>query len=339
MSADDYGIPSIFKEEPGSPNGLLTGVPTPIEEGEGSTRDRIMNDILPKVSLVVLVLILGGTLGWAAWSIWDIYEDRSHNEPASAAAPTETEAAEGGSGLSQLNPLIPTAPVTPTLQKCSLPWPDNGASAVPVTTTLLIWASEDEGDNVSFDVYFGTAEPLPLVGTTEYSRFNISSLAPLTPNTIYYWRVVTRHNESGAQAEALLQVEGDTWSFTTEAVQIPTPYPTVTPQQSMASLEITGSAGYPGDLPYMGRIQVALSGVTVEVPVEVRCDGVMVREGAPAIKNAQPEGAAIFPILIPPNQVVTCRVASNGQECGQWEIKPGQDGETALLECVVFLSE
>ena len=321
--ADDYGIPSIFKEEPGSPNGLLLGVSTPDEENSSSWKHKFKR-LAPILFFVFGLLLLTGAAGFLLNGL---------NERESAAATTPTQAAEGETGLSQLNPLMPTAPVTPTLQKCSLPWPDDGASAVPVTTTLLIWASEDEGDNVSFDMYFGTAEPLPLVGATEHSQLDISSIAPLTLNTTYYWRVVTRHNESGEQ------VEGDTWSLKTRQAQ-PTPIPpTPTSHQSMASLEITGPAGYPGDLPCMGRIQVALSGVAVEVPVEVRCDGAMVREGAPVIKNVQPEGAITFPILIPPNQVVTCRVASNAQECGQWEIKPGQDGETALLECVVFLSE
>jgi hypothetical protein len=107
----------------------------------------------------------------------------------------------------------------------------------------------------------------------------------------------------------------------------------------MASLEVTGPAGYPGDLPYLGHVHVALSGVSVEVPVEVHCDGVMMKAGASTTQAIQPEGAVIFPVLIPPGQTVACRVVSNGQECGQWEIKPGQDGETASLECVVFLSE
>jgi len=319
---DPLGVPSFFKEKEGGPNGLLTGVPAPDEAGEESPSSwkHKFKRLAPILVFVFGLLLLAGVAGFLLNVL---------NERGSAAAATPTQAAEGETGLSRLNPLIPTMPVTPTLERCTLPSPPNGASTTPVTTTLLIWSSASEAGEVSFDVYFGTAEPLSLVSTTEHSRLDISSFALLTPNTTYYWRIVTRHDESGAQ------VEGDTWAFTTE----PVPPPTPTAQGSMASLEITGPASYPGDLPYLGHVQVALSRVAVEVPVELRCNGAMTKEGAPAAKNVQPEGVVTFLILLPPHQTVTCRVVSNGQECGQWDIKPGQEGETALLECVVFLPE
>jgi hypothetical protein len=88
------------------------------------------------------------------------------------------------------------------------PAPASGATGVPITTTLA-WAGggDPDGDPVVFDVYLGTAEPLPLVATQSSALYDPP--ADLAYETLYRWRVVARDDQGGETASP-------TWTFTTE---------------------------------------------------------------------------------------------------------------------------
>jgi len=105
-------------------------------------------------------------------------------------------------------------PVSPPAQVTS-PNPANGATGV-ITTTQLSWALASGA--TSYDVFFATFAPPPLVNTAQSeTSFNPGTL---NYNTIYYWRVNSK-NSAGTTT-------GVVWSFTTVVApppQVTTPNP------------------------------------------------------------------------------------------------------------------
>ena len=88
---------------------------------------------------------------------------------------------------------VPGAPANPS--------PANGATGIPVTTSLS-WSAVSGA--ASYDVYFGTSSNPPFAGNTSATSF---SPGTLSSGTQYYWRVAAK-NASGATTSA-------TWTFTT----------------------------------------------------------------------------------------------------------------------------
>jgi len=95
-----------------------------------------------------------------------------------------------------------TPPNTP-----SAPNPSNHAASVNINADLS-WSGEDpdNGDTVTYDIYFGTASNPPLVKSGHTS----TSYDPgaLSYNTKYYWKIVAKDNYGGTTA-------GPIWDFTT----------------------------------------------------------------------------------------------------------------------------
>jgi hypothetical protein len=90
----------------------------------------------------------------------------------------------------------------------SNPNPPNGATNVSITTDLSWTGGDpDSGDNVTYDVYFGSTSPPPIIVHNQ----SVSQCSPgtLLYQHVYYWRIVAwdNHNTSAA---------GPLWSFTTE---------------------------------------------------------------------------------------------------------------------------
>lgn len=94
------------------------------------------------------------------------------------------------------------------------PSPSNHASSVSVSADLS-WSGgdPDAGDTVTYDVYFGTSTPPPLVSDDQ----SATTYDPaLSYTTTYYWKIVATDNH-GASAE------GPLWDFTTESA-LPSEY-------------------------------------------------------------------------------------------------------------------
>jgi hypothetical protein len=91
---------------------------------------------------------------------------------------------------------FPALPPAPALQS-----PANGATGVSLTPALSWSASSGAA---SYDVYFGTSSPPPLVTNTTGITYAPGTLGA---GTVYFWRVAAR-NSSGSTTSA-------TWSFTT----------------------------------------------------------------------------------------------------------------------------
>ena len=88
------------------------------------------------------------------------------------------------------------------------PDPPNGATDVSINE-LLSWTGGDPntGDTVTYDVYFGTSSPPPLVD--EDLTQTAYDPGTMDLGTTYYWQIVSEDS----QAET---TDGPIWSFTTE---------------------------------------------------------------------------------------------------------------------------
>ncbi len=86
--------------------------------------------------------------------------------------------------------------------------PPDGATGVPLNTTLSWSAYDPDGDVLTYDIYFGTTGEPPLV----QSGYTLNSYNPgeLSPNTTYYWKIVAKDGKGAT-------TEGPVWSFTTTA--------------------------------------------------------------------------------------------------------------------------
>lgn len=127
------------------------------------------------------------------------------------------------------------------------PIPADGATNVDRFANLS-WQCNDPnpGDILTFDIYFGTTSPPPLV-ETDYSSFTYSP-GEMDGLTTYYWSITARDNWGA-------ETEGPIWSFTTIEGDNNPPYTPSNPAPSNGAenvsvnttLSWTGGDPDPGD--------------------------------------------------------------------------------------------
>ena len=101
--------------------------------------------------------------------------------------------AQGGGGNNPPNQ--PTEPV-----------PANGSLNQLISSTLSWSCSDPNGDPLTYDVYFGTANNPPLAsGNQAGTSYNPGAL---DNNTTYYWKIVAKDNQGATTA-------GPVWNFST----------------------------------------------------------------------------------------------------------------------------
>jgi len=89
----------------------------------------------------------------------------------------------------------------------SNPSPSNNANDMLVSSDLSWTGGDPDGDDVSYDVYFGTSNPpVKISGNQSQTSYLLGSLSY---DTQYYWRIVS-WDEHGAKSL------GSTWTFRTE---------------------------------------------------------------------------------------------------------------------------
>jgi hypothetical protein len=96
------------------------------------------------------------------------------------------------------------------------PTPDDIDTGVGITGTNLSWECSDaDGDPLSYDIYFGTFSPPPLVRSGYKGK--TFELEELEKDTTYYWKIVVTDNPIPGAYGGSKTVEGPIWSFTTES--------------------------------------------------------------------------------------------------------------------------
>ena len=92
-------------------------------------------------------------------------------------------------------------------------YPSDGAKGLPLNLILQWHADDPNGDEISYDLYFGTSEDLLTLikenTKDEFYQFGISGNIDLSYNTTYYWKVVAK-DENGAISDTGIM------SFTTQ---------------------------------------------------------------------------------------------------------------------------
>jgi hypothetical protein len=70
------------------------------------------------------------------------------------------------------------------------------AKKVSLTPTLSWSGSDpDPADSVTYDIYFGTSSPPPLVASNQaVTTYKPGDIQPLLTSTVYYWRVIAHDN-------------------------------------------------------------------------------------------------------------------------------------------------
>jgi len=103
-------------------------------------------------------------------------------------------------------PGVPSSNTPPDVP--SNPVPQDNATNVPVSTVLSWTCNDPDGDNLTYDIYFGTSNNnLPRV-ESDYTSNSYDS-GTLQFNTTYYWKIVAKDGKTSTA--------GPVWKFTTQA--------------------------------------------------------------------------------------------------------------------------
>lgn len=116
-------------------------------------------------------------------------------------------------------------PVTP-----SNGWPSN-VTNMPLDLTLSWTCSDPDGDNLTYDLYFGTSSN-PSKILNNYSG-NSYTLHSLNGNTTYYWKVVAKDGKGGVTS-------GPVWSFTTLGNNPPSSPNLTNPANGQTNVPVNG---------------------------------------------------------------------------------------------------
>jgi hypothetical protein len=125
----------------------------------------------------------------------------------------------------------------------SNPSPSNGAINVDVDSDFSWTGGDPNGDDVTYDVYFGETNPPPLI----YSNFPDTTYDPGTMQfgTTYYWKIVARDTHGATTT-------GPIWSFTTGSNDPPYTPTNPDPQNGATEIEITYTISWDGGDPNPG---------------------------------------------------------------------------------------
>ncbi len=112
--------------------------------------------------------------------------------------------------------------------------PTDGETDISINTDLSWSGSDPENDALTYDVYFGTANPPATMVSDDQNDLTFGP-GTLQYSTTYRWRVHAM-DEHGAETE------GNVWSFTTEAEPNHLPAVTTQPPTDITTTTATGNA-------------------------------------------------------------------------------------------------
>jgi len=112
----------------------------------------------------------------------------------------------------------------------SNPDPDNGSTDVNINKILGWTGGDPDGDQVTYDVYFGTVTPPPkLVSNQTGTTYNPGTMSY---NTMYYWQIVAWDIHEAS-------TQGPIWEFTTEEEPNNPPYPPSDPNPEHGAIDVS----------------------------------------------------------------------------------------------------
>jgi hypothetical protein len=130
-------------------------------------------------------------------------------------------------------------PINHPPNKPNNPSPANGSINIPLNADLSWLGGDPDGDNVTYDVYFGTTNPPPLKSHNQTAL--VYDPGPLTSLTTYYWRIK-------AWDDLDASIVGPLWHFKT--VNVPPNVPSnPSPQNCSTQIAINTDLSWTGGDP------------------------------------------------------------------------------------------
>ncbi len=122
------------------------------------------------------------------------------------------------------------------------PFPADYSTQVSVDSLVLSWTCSDpNGDDLTFDIYFGTTSPPSLVWGNYSTMSYTSKVDPLDYSTPYFWKIIAKDGKA--------TTESDLWKFTTEGNSRPytpsNPYPSDSATDVPIDVQLSWSGGDP----------------------------------------------------------------------------------------------
>ncbi len=135
---------------------------------------------------------IAGVMNYETTYYWKIVASDGEDETISPVWTFTTESEE----IENQPPAVPSNPV-----------PADSSMNVSVNAGLSWSCSDPDGDVLSYDIYFGTTTDSFLVSTSQSDSTYVAGV--MNYETTYYWKIVADDGE--------YEIEGEIWSFTTEA--------------------------------------------------------------------------------------------------------------------------
>jgi glutaredoxin len=124
------------------------------------------------------------------------------------------------------------------------PEPEDGASDIEIDVKLSWTGDDPDGDDVTYDIYFGDGNPPPKVKGNK-TKPNYTPPDPLDFDTTYYWKII-------AWDEFNYSTAGPLWTFTTEENMAPYEPSDPDPEDGAIDVSIQADLSWSGGDPNSG---------------------------------------------------------------------------------------
>ncbi len=176
--------------------------------------DVLANDSDPDGDTITIISITQPTFGTSSYDSSFTYytPDKGYDGPDAFTYKID----DGNGGTATATVFITVIPINETNNPPNIPSqpvPDDQETNVSITTNLWwIGGDPDQGDSVTYDVYFGTTTNPPKLSSNQTA--STYDIPVLSNGTKYYWRIVSWDNHKTS-------TPGPLWSFTTEQEEEP----------------------------------------------------------------------------------------------------------------------
>lgn len=176
--------------------------------------DVLANDTDPDGDTLTIISVTQPTFGISSYdSSYTYYTpDKGYDGPDAFTYKID----DGNGGTATATVFITVLPINESNNPPNIPRqpvPDDGETNVSITTNLWwLGGDPDEGDSVTYDVYFGTTTTPPKLSSNQTG--STYDIPVLNNGTKYYWRIVSWDNHKAT-------TPGPLWSFTTKQEEEP----------------------------------------------------------------------------------------------------------------------